>query len=122
MPFQISPVASLSLPKMLDLNALSVALLFTLALVLCTLVSKFYWAYSSPLRDVQGPWLARLTRVWYVRSAYSRQSHKIHMNLHNKYGSIVRIAPNEYSIDDFEASKIIYRSRDPMSKVCQSTQ
>lgn len=110
------------MPKMLDLNALSIALCFTLALVLYTLVSKIYQAYASPLRDVQGPWLARFTRFWYVRSAYSRQSHKIHMDLHHKYGSIVRIAPNEYSIDDFEASKIIYRSRDPLSKVCPSTQ
>ena len=105
---------------MLDLNAFSLALWFTLALVLCTLVSKFYQAYGSPLRDVQGPWLARFTRFWYVRSAYSRQSHKIHMDLHKKYGSIVRIAPNHYSIDDFEASKVIYRSRDPLNKVCQS--
>ena len=107
---------------MLDLNAIGISLCFILALVLCTLVSKVYQACASPLKDVQGPWLARFTRFWYVRSAYSRQSHKIHMDLHHKYGSIVRIAPNEYSIDDFEASKTIYRSRDPLSKVCQSTQ
>ena len=103
---------------MLNFNALSVALWFTLALVLCTLFRKLYEAYASPLRDVQGPWLARFTRLWYAWSAYSRQSHKIHTKLHQNYGSIVRIAPNEYSIDDFEASKIIYRSRDPLVKVC----
>ena len=104
---------------MLVLNTLTVAFWFTLALVVCTLFSKIYQAYTSPLKDVQGPWLARFTRLWYARSTYSRQSHKIHMNLHHKYGSIVRIAPNEYSIDDLEASKIIYRSRDPLIKVCQ---
>lgn len=38
------------------------------------------------------------------------------MDLHKKYGPVVRIAPNEYSIDDLEASKIIYRSRDPLVK------
>lgn len=103
---------------MLASDALSVSLWFTVALVVCTLFSKLYQAYSSRLRDVQGPWLARFTRLWYAWSTYSRQSHKIHMNLHNKYGSIVRIAPNVYSIDDFEASKIIYRSRDPLVKVC----
>lgn len=95
-----------------------VALCFALALVLWTLFSKLYQAYTSPLRDVQGPWLARFTRFWYAKSTYSRQGHKINMDLHNKHGPVVRIAPNEYSIDDFEASKIIYRSRDPLVKVC----
>ena len=89
-----------------------------LALVLWTLFSKLYQAYASPLRDVQGPWLARFTRLWYAMSAYSRKSHEIHVDLHKKYGPIVRIAPNEYSIDDLEASKIIYRSREPLVKVC----
>ena len=40
------------------------------------------------------------------------------MDLHDKYGPIVRIAPNEYSIDDYEAAKVIYRTRDPLVKVC----
>ena len=103
---------------MLALNAISVALWLILALLLWTLLRKLYQAYASPLRDVQGPWLARFTRLWYLRTTYSRQGHKIIMNLHDKYGPIVRIAPNEYGIDDFEASKIIYRSRDPLVKVC----
>ena len=89
-----------------------------LALVLWTLFSKLYKAYASPLRDVQGPWLARFTRLWYAMSSYSRKSHEIHVDLHKKYGPIIRIAPNDYSIDDLEASKIIYRSRDPLVKVC----
>ena len=90
----------------------------SLTLVLCSLFSKLYQAYASPLRDVQGPWLARFTRLWYAMSSYSRKSHEIHVDLHKKYGRIVRIAPNDYSIDDLEASKIIYRSREPLVKVC----
>ncbi len=98
-------------------NIFNVAVWFALALLLWTLLSKLYRAYASPLKDVQGPWLARFTRLWYAKSAYSRQGHKINMDLHKKYGPIVRIAPNEYSIDDLEAAKIIYRSRDPLVKV-----
>lgn len=113
-----SAIAFLRLLKMSLPNVSNVALWFALALVFGTLFSKLHQAYSSPLRDVQGPWLARFTRFWYARSTYSRQGHKINMDLHKKYGSIVRIAPNEYSIDDLEASKIIYRSRDPLIKVC----
>ena len=101
-------------------NVFHVALWFALALLLWTSFSKLYEAYTSPLRNVQGPWLARFTRFWYARSTYSRQGHKINMDLHKKYGPVVRIAPNEYSIDDFEASKIIYRSRDPLVKVGRS--
>ena len=103
---------------MLFSNAFNVVLGFILAVVLWTLFNKLYQAYATPLRDVQGPWLARFTRFWYAKSTYSRQGHKVNMSLHNKYGPIVRIAPNEYSIDDLEASKIIYRSRDPLIKVC----
>lgn len=99
-------------------DVLNVALWFALALVLWTVFSKLHQAYASPLRDVQGPWLARFTRFWYAKSTYSRQGHKFNMDLHQKYGPIVRIAPNEYSIDDLEASKIIYRARDPLVKVC----
>ena len=39
------------------------------------------------------------------------------MEIHRQYGPIVRIAPNEYSIDDVDAAQIIYRSRDPLIKV-----
>ncbi len=114
-----NPAIAYSQPtKMSISNVFNVALWLVLALVCWTLFSKLYQAYASPLRDVQGPWLARLTRFWYARSTYSRQGHKISMDLHKRYGPVVRIAPNEYSIDDFEASKIIYRSRDPLVKVC----
>lgn len=99
-------------------NAFNIALWFALAIVLWTLISKLYHTYASPLRRVQGPWLARFTRFWYAKATYSRQGHKIIMDLHDKYGPIVRIAPNEYSIDNFEAAQIIYRSRDPLNKVC----
>ena len=98
-------------------HAFNLALWCTLALVLWTVITKLYGAYASPLRNVQGPWLARFTRFWYAKSTYSRRSHKVNMDLHARYGPIVRIAPNEYSIDDLEAAKIIYRSRDPLIKV-----
>ena len=111
-------IASLQLPKMALPPVFDAILWVPLALLLWTLFSKLYQAYTSPLRDVKGPWLARFTRLWYAMSSYSRKSHEIHTDLHKKYGPIVRIAPNDYSIDDLEASKIIYRSRDPLVKVC----
>lgn len=35
-------------------------------------------------------------------------------------GPIVRIAPNEYSIDDPQSAKIIYRSANQLMKVIES--
>ena len=99
-------------------HVFNLALWFTIAFGLSILSSKIYRARTSPLRNVQGPWLARFTRFWYAKSSYSRQGHKIIMDLHAKYGPIVRVAPNEYSIDNYEAAKIIYRTRDPLVKVC----
>ena len=65
-------------------------------------------ALFSPLRDVPGPFLARFTRLWYFHRV--RQGHFEHDNirLHEKYGPVVRIAPNQYSISDPSAVKTVY--------------
>ena len=84
------------------------------ALVLRTL----YKAYATPLRDIPGPLLlAKYTRFWLCKAINSRKYHEINVSIHRKYGPIVRISPNEYSIDDLEASKIIYRSHEQLVKV-----
>ena len=62
----------------------------------------------DPLRDIPGPFLARFTRLWYFFAIYKGDFELANIGLHKKYGPIVRIAPNEYSIDDFEAAKTIY--------------
>ena len=89
-----------------------------LCLILVALFTKsLAYAYTDPLQKVPGSWLARLTRFWLASTIASRKYHKTNIRLHQKYGPVVRIAPNEYSIDDLEASKIIYRARDPLPKV-----
>ncbi|KAH9215294.1 cytochrome P450 [Leptodontidium sp. 2 PMI_412] len=67
-----------------------------------------FQAWANPLRDVPGPLLARFSRLWILRAYNSRSYEKVNLNLHRTYGPIVRIAPNEYSIDDLDAAKIIY--------------
>ncbi|KAF5708566.1 cytochrome P450 monooxygenase oxidoreductase [Fusarium mundagurra] len=78
----------------------------TLGWVILTLV-KFI---RSPLRRVPGPFLARFTRLWLLKQAYYGTYPKTSIELHKKYGPVVRVAPNEYSIDDPAAAKIIYGS------------
>jgi hypothetical protein len=61
----------------------------------------------DPLRDIPGPLSARFSRVWYLFAIYRGNFEFINIELHKKYGPIVRIAPNEYSIDNCEAAKTI---------------
>lgn len=56
-----------------------------------------YKRYASPLRQYPGPFLASFTRLWKVISTAGENTHLDHIELHRKYGPIVRIAPNELS-------------------------
>ncbi|KAH8595655.1 putative cytochrome P450 pisatin demethylase [Bisporella sp. PMI_857] len=67
-----------------------------------------YRAITSPLLDVPRPFLARFTRLWKLYTIYRGRFEKVNISLHQKYGPVVRIAPNEYSLDDPEAVSIIY--------------
>ena len=96
--------------------SLTILLCISLGLV-PVVVQTLYKAYVTPLRDIQGPWLAKFTRLWLFKAVCSREYGKINIGLHQKYGPIVRVAPNEYSIDDPEAAGIIYRPRDALAKV-----
>ena len=79
----------------------------------------------SPLRDIPGPLLARFTRLWLFKELAHGHFEKTNIAIHKKYGKwsidcthygqgllaigpIVRIAPNEYSIDDVDAARMIY--------------
>ena len=95
----------------------------------------FIKAYRPPLSDIPGPWIAKFTRLWLMRAINTRSWDKINIRLHRQYGGfqtlswytlelsnlcvgpIVRISPNEYSIDDPDAARIIYRTRDELVKV-----
>jgi len=62
----------------------------------------------DPLRSIPGPFLARFTRLWYCLEIYKGSFEVVDVELHRKYGPIVRIAPHEYSIDDVDAARTIY--------------
>ncbi|KAG8526139.1 uncharacterized protein KY384_000132 [Bacidia gigantensis] len=75
------------------------------AFVAAYILNTLYQAYATPLRDIPGPWLAKLTRFWLFNANIQRNFHSTNVNLHRTYGPIVRIAPNEYSVDDPEAAQ-----------------
>ena len=62
----------------------------------------------SPLRNVPGPWKAIYTKWWLVRvTVRGKRAETIH-EVHQKYGSWVRISPNEVSTCDPSAISPIY--------------
>ena len=71
-------------------------------------ITAIFRHLSHPLRDVPGPFITRFTRLWYLLQVRGGTAPKELIRQHSKYGKIVRIAPNQYSIDDPEAIKVIY--------------
>ncbi|KAF1816357.1 pisatin demethylase [Eremomyces bilateralis CBS 781.70] len=69
-----------------------------------------YTRYFSPCAPFPGPFLASTTTLWKVASLVSGEGEKRLMALHKKYGPIVRIAPNELSVSEASAIKIIYKT------------
>jgi hypothetical protein len=43
-------------------------------------------ALCSPLRSVPGPFLARFTRLWYLKNVWSGKFEQVNIDLHKRYG------------------------------------
>src|SRR5271170_3807569 len=80
-----------------------------LVLFVGTIVARLvYLRYLSPYRDIPGPFLATISPLWRLRGALNGTLHKDITAAHRKYGKIFRISPDEVSISDPEAIKVIY--------------
>lgn len=108
----------LSLSPLVDLTSRFVSniTLYFLLFVPLTLYA-LYNAYATPLRHVPGPFWAKFSRLWILGAVVSRKWDRIILDLHKKYGPIVRVAPHELSIDDPEIANIIYRAKESLPKV-----
>ena len=70
-----------------------------------------YRAFFDALRGIPGPLICRLTSLWtYYHSYIGDECTRIN-ELHQKYGPVVRIAPNEVSIADGAALAPIYSEK-----------
>ena len=90
--------------------------LFILLLV-GTIVYGLQQYLFDPLRSIPGPFLARFSRLWYFLEIYKGSFEETNIELHRRYGPIVRIAPYEYSIDDVDAARTIYGHGNAFVKV-----
>ncbi|OIW35197.1 cytochrome P450 [Coniochaeta ligniaria NRRL 30616] len=82
------------------------ALLLFFILILARAAAR---RWVLPLRRVPGPWLASCTRLWKLYHTFHGNMEQVNIEMHKRYGPIVRIAPFEVSIDDPEESlRVIY--------------
>ncbi|EXJ71095.1 uncharacterized protein A1O5_06088 [Cladophialophora psammophila CBS 110553] len=81
---------------------------FLLVLLLLLVARGLYKRYNSPLSTWPGPLLASCSRVWKFWVTYKGHSEHDYMDLHRKYGPIVRTGPNELSFASPEAAKDIF--------------
>ncbi|MCJ1239302.1 hypothetical protein MMC14_007296 [Varicellaria rhodocarpa] len=88
----------------------SVESMFLYATVLVSFATIYiaYLFFGGPVGKIPGPPLAKLSRVWLVRLSRKGDMHRKMIDLHAKYGTLVRTGPNEVSVSDLNAIKIIY--------------
>jgi hypothetical protein len=83
------------------------------ALYAVPLAWAFIWAFqvlNSPLRKIPGPWYTHLTSLLLkYHELHGQRRIYIHA-LHQKYGPVVRLGPNEVAFNSLESQKEIYCS------------
>lgn len=86
-----------------------IAIVFTCALSVVFVAT--YRLLFHPLAALPGPKLAAISSWWQIRKIIIEKPYEL--ALHDKYGPIVRIAPNEVVCNSKEAFEVIYSTIDP---------
>lgn len=92
------------------LNATAIV---TSALVFYVFGHAIYNIYFHPLSKFPGPKFAAMSHLFYARTSVTGASIKTMVALHDKYGDVVRCAPDELSFSSAEAWKDIYTPHKP---------
>ncbi|KAJ7183193.1 cytochrome P450 [Mycena filopes] len=86
-------------------NILSaVALTFCVYLAsLTTSIVTYRLSASHPLAKYPGPLLCKVSKLWFTWTALKGKQHMYYSELHQRFGDVVRIGPNELSFRDVNA-------------------
>lgn len=95
------------------LNFLQAAWLVLCGALLVRLVRN---RYGCGLNKIPGPVLASFSDVWRFVNVWGRRPDVTHIQLHERYGDVVRIGPNTVSISDPKAVQIVYRLNSGLTK------
>lgn len=72
------------------------------------LITIIYRIFFHPLHRIPGPFLAKFTELWRTRKYLAGNWHSDILDLHRKYGPVVRLSPNEVSFVDKDALAQVY--------------
>ena len=72
--------------------------------------------YKRGLQNIPGPTLASYSALWRLHDVWAGDSHNTAIKLHDKYGKLVRIAPNVVSVADPEEINTIYGLKSTFTK------
>ena len=73
--------------------------------------------YGHGINHIPGPPLAAWTKLWRLRNVSKGQAHRTIIDLHKKYGKLVRIAPNVVDVSDPAMIPVIYNVKGDFKKV-----
>jgi hypothetical protein len=94
----------------------------SLIILFFVLANRLRRIFTPGLRDIPGPYLARVTRLWNLANVASGKLHEKTITAHKTYGPIVRTGPWHISISDPEMIPVIYGVHTKFIKVGFSTE
>jgi hypothetical protein len=95
-------------------------MIFIAYLLILLFFLRILFIYSR-LALIPGPFLAGLTDIWRYYARNSPGYGERMLNLHRKYGTLVRIGPNMISVSDPGAISTIYDTKNVWRKVCNAS-
>ena len=75
-----------------------------------------YRAFFHRLRTYPGPFMARLSKLWFVAHTLDLKAYKKYKELHATYGDYVRTGPSEISVADPDIVEFVHGPRSTCSK------
>ncbi|OGE47485.1 hypothetical protein PENARI_c043G07611 [Penicillium arizonense] len=91
-----------------DLSGISSNYILLIPLTAILIIYLAFQRYQKGLNKYQGPFLASLTNNWRLVDVWKRDAHTTFRKIHQKYGDIVRVAPNVLSFGHPAAISDIY--------------
>jgi hypothetical protein len=90
------------------INQTSLCRYIGLCLLLALVARLLHNKYDHGINSIPGPLLASLSNIWRLVLVIGRRPELKHIELHRKYGSVVRLGPTAVSVSDPAAIKVIY--------------
>jgi hypothetical protein len=84
---------------------------------LTLVLSAVHRIWFHPLAHVPGPFVAKFTHMWQTVKSFQGTWYCDILSVHEKYGPVVRISPDEISFVDGDALKRLYGHVKPCIKV-----